>query len=186
MFSLVLLTPYPISMKYPVYFSFQLLIVLCVLSVLSGACKKKEIQGPKGEPGTPGKGGNSDISNTGIFPITSTQWIPNPDSSALEVKINTSLITKDVVDKGGVKAFVLEGTAWYELPFSTRDLFMQYGFEEGSVKFVFSNIHGGLPIRPSTTNFRIMILSESARAQTGAVENIPALTGTYDSFVTSK
>jgi|GEM_PF-3556441 len=141
----------------------QIVLLICVLSTLCTGCKKKEIQGPKGEPGTPGGGGNASISSSNIFLIASTQWTVNADSSGWLTSINSALITQDVVDKGAVKVYVFRYSSWWELPYTEGDEFTQYGFKTGMVNLTLSDIHGGLPPKPVTTDYRLVILSESGK-----------------------
>lgn len=138
-------------------------LVLIVLFTLLTSCKKEEIQGPKGDPGTPGGGGNSNITSGDIFTIGSANWLPNADSSAWQVVISSTLITQSVVDKGVVKVFQQKGNSWWELPYTEGDLFTQFGFQTGSVTLTFMDIHGGLPTKPATTNYRISVFLASAR-----------------------
>lgn len=139
-------------------------LVLVVLSSAFTACKKEEIQGPKGDPGTPGGGGNASITSGDVFTIGSANWLPNADSSAWQVVISSTLITQAIVDKGVVKVFQQKGSAWWELPYTEGDLFTQFGFQTGSVTLTFMDIHGGLPTKPATTNYRISVFLGSARA----------------------
>lgn len=136
---------------------------LLMLGLLFFSCAKEEIQGPKGEPGTPGGGGNAGINASSIFTVTSTQWQKTADS-AWAYSINTSLITQEIVDKGVVKVYVQIGTAWWELPYTEGDLFTQCGFDVGFANLHFADIHGGMPPRPSTAAYRVITISEVARA----------------------
>ena len=145
------------------HFAKKSFLVLIVLSTLFTACKKEEIQGPKGEPGTPGGGGNASISSGDVFTIGSANWLPNADSSAWQVVISSTLITQSIVDKGVVKVFQQKGSSWWELPYTEGDLFTQFGFQTGSVTLTFMDIHGGLPTKPATTNYRISVFLASAR-----------------------
>jgi hypothetical protein len=139
-------------------------LTLLVLSIFCSACKKKEIQGPKGDPGTTGGGGNANISTSEIFTIASSQWGANADSSGWQHTISSSLITQNIVDKGAVKVFELRGTSWWELPLTNGDLFTQFGFQAGSVTLLFADIHGGLPAKPATTSYRIVVLSAAKQS----------------------
>ena len=130
---------------------------------VSPSCKKEEIPGPKGEPGTPGGGGNAGINTSGVITIASSQWQANADSSAWVLSIPTTLITQNVVDKGAVKVYILKSAAWWELPLTQGDLFTQFGFEVGKVNLEFVDVHGELPDKPTTSEYRIVVLSESAR-----------------------
>jgi hypothetical protein len=139
------------------------LLFVIFMSTLMITCKKEEIQGPKGEPGTPGGGGNASINNSSIFTIATTQWKAKSDSSGWVVSINSELITQAVAEKGAVKVYELLNDSWWELPFTQGDLFTQFGFVAGKVDLEFVDIHGGLPARPATTSYRLVVFSESAR-----------------------
>jgi hypothetical protein len=145
-------------MKYFTKTSFT--IIICFLVVLLSACKKKEIQGPKGDPGTPGGGGNSNITSTSVFTITSSQWVADTAGDCLKVTLNFTSLTKDVVDNGGVKVFFQQGTTWSELPFTSGDLFTQFGFDEGHLYLKYINIEGGIPSAPPDAGYRMVILSQ--------------------------
>lgn len=139
------------------------LLFVIFMSALVVSCKKEEIQGPKGEPGTPGGGGNATISNSSIFTIATTQWKAKADSSGWETSLTSDLITQAVAEKGAVKVYELVEDTWWELPFTQGDLFTQFGFVAGKVDLEFVDIHGGLPPRPETTSYRLVVFSESAR-----------------------
>lgn len=134
------------------------LVVLCQV-----ACEKKEIQGPKGDPGTPGGGGNTSISSSDIFTIASSQWLPAADSSAWEVSISTPLITDEVFNKGAVRLYTRESASWWEVPNTREDLFMQFSFETGTLHLQFFDMHGGLPERPLTAQYRLVVTYAAAR-----------------------
>lgn len=134
-----------------------------ILMLFFTACTKETVQGPKGDPGAAGGGGNSSIQSSAIFTVSTTQWQKTADTSAWKFTINTDLITKDIVDKGIVKVFVQIGTSWWELPFTEGDLFTQFGFDVGVANLYFTDIHGGLPARPSTKAYRVITISALAR-----------------------
>lgn len=137
------------------------LLLIGILGLLFFSCKKQEIQGPKGDPGTPGGGGNSNISSTSVFTVTSAQWAPDSAAGYLKVTINFAALTQDVVDKGGVKVYMQTGTSWTELPFTMGDLFTQFGFDQGHLYLKYINIEGGMPSPPVTAAYRMVIFSQS-------------------------
>lgn len=139
------------------------LLVSTAFIFIISACAKKEIKGPQGDPGTPGGGGNASISSSTVFQITSLQWKADTPSVSLKVSVNSTLLTKEVVERGAVKVYMQLGSAWAELPYDSGDLFMQYAFQEGSLTLNYINIEGGFPAAPATANYRMVILSESAR-----------------------
>lgn len=139
------------------------ILITVIAGLLNTSCKKEEIPGPKGEPGTPGGGGNTSINTSGAITVPSVKWQANADSSRWETSIESTLITQSVADKGAVKVYIYRNAAWWELPFTEEDLFMQFGFTEGTVYLSFMDIHGGLPEKPGTAEFRIVTITESNR-----------------------
>jgi len=149
-------------------------VLFCLsLCLLAFSCAKEEIPGPKGEPGTNGTGGNSNTTNSGVFSITSSAW--TNVGLNWEYTHNTSLITKDVVEKGAIKVYTEVGGVWWELPFAEGDLLTQFGFKEGSIEFVHGDLHmADVPDRPETRNFRFVILTQSAKnAKPHENESVP-------------
>jgi len=139
-----------------------LLLFLFLFSfILFASCKKKEIQGPQGDPGTPGGGGNSNIVSTTTFPVLSTQWVADSAAASWKATIASSLITQTVVEKGAVKVTVQVDADWWELPYISEDLVTQFGFKEGVLYITVSDIHEVLQKKPASQNFRMVILTES-------------------------
>lgn len=131
------------------------------LGISFTGCKKKEIQGPKGEPGDPGIGGNANITSTNTFVVNSSQWVADTVNATQNVTLNFSELTQSVVDKGSVKVYKLEGTVWYELPFDTGDLITQFGFDVGHLYLSYINIEGSpAPPAPATARYRMVIISQ--------------------------
>ena len=150
-------------------------IVICSIALSLSACKKKEIQGPKGDPGTPGKGGNTTITNSNVFVINANQWTTTIDSSLWQVSYPTDLITKEVVTKGSVKVYIQTTSGWFDLPYVDTDLFTQFGFSEGVLKLTYTNIERARSLGPPTAYYRLVVYSESARPapklENNALEN---------------
>lgn len=142
------------------------LFYFCLLVVSIGllSCEKETVQGPKGDPGIPGGGGNAGISASEVFTVSTTQWQTPVDSSYWKFSIASTIITQDVVDKGVLKVFIQRGSSWWELPYTEGDLFTQCGFEPGLANLFFTDIHGGLPERPASSAYRIIAISAVARA----------------------
>jgi len=135
--------------------------LICAFGILFTACKKQEIQGPKGDPGDPGIGGNANIVSTNTFIVNSASWVADSAAEILKVTISFAELTQSVVDKGGVKVYRQTGTVWSELPLTTTDLFTQFGFDVGNLYLNYINIEGGIPNTPPPTGrYRMVILSE--------------------------
>lgn len=139
-------------------------IFICITGFLFSNCNKKEIQGPQGEPGTPGGGGNSNISASETFTVASGDWVTDSALFGRRVTLNYVGITKEVVEKGSLKMFMKMGTTWAELPYTQGDFVTQYGFDEGHIYLEFINIEQvGMPAPPTTTSFRVVILTQSQK-----------------------
>lgn len=134
------------------------LAMLLVATVFFTNCKKEEIKGPQGDPGTPGGGGNSDISSSSVFTVTNGQWQTDTVEDCLKVSLSFSSLTKKVVEQGSVKVYRQDATAWAELPYTTGDLFTQFGFAEGVLYLKYINIEGGIPTAPADASYRMVIL----------------------------
>src|SRR5688572_27146418 len=111
-------------------------MLACALCIIVTACKKKEIPGPKGEPGDPGGGGNTTVTSTAVFAVASSQWKVDSIADCMKATLDFPQITKEVISTGAVKVFIQKDAAfldpaWTELPFVQGDLFTQFGFDEG-------------------------------------------------------
>lgn len=136
-------------------------VLMCAFGILFTACKKEEIQGPKGDPGDPGIGGNANVVSTNTFIVNSASWVADSVAECLKVTISFPSLTQAVVDKGGVKVYRQTGTVWSELPIATSDLFTQFGFDVGNLYLNYINIEGGIPgSPPPTERYRMVIVSE--------------------------
>lgn len=138
-------------------------ILLFVGAMFFTDCKKKEVegpQGPKGDPGAPGNGGNSDISSWTVFPISSAEWVTDSAAVAMTATVNTSLLTKEVIETGSVKVYIDIDGKWWELPYLEGDEVTQFGFAEGILKMKFTDMHGAFPERPATSYYRLVVLKK--------------------------
>jgi hypothetical protein len=140
-------------------------ILACASILLLSSCKKKEIQGPKGDPGANGIGGNASITTTTVFTVASSQWVADSAAECRRVTISAAQITKSIMEKGAVRVYIQPDaafgvTAWTELPFVRGDLFTQFGFSEGELHLQYLNIEGGLPPVPATASYRMVLVSE--------------------------
>jgi hypothetical protein len=136
-------------------------VVILALGIVFTACKKQEIQGPKGDPGTPGISGNANITFTSNFFVNQVQWVGDTATGSQKVTINFSQLTQNVVDHGSVKVYKLSGTVWSEVPFDTGDLLTQFGFDVGHLYLSYINIEGSpVPPAPATAQYRLVIISQ--------------------------
>lgn len=138
-------------------------LILLVAGLLLTGCKKKEIQGPKGDPGDPGAGGNTSVSSSTVMLISSAQWTPiaNPNTWRADVKF--SEISAEVVEKGGVSVYIKTDTGWRELPYLEGSHVTQFVFYNGRVQLQKFEVHSLLLDQPEAQYFRIVVLTQSAR-----------------------
>lgn len=128
-----------------------------LLTLLLGtfACTKY-VAGPKGDPGTPGEAGNlvlSQFSKT----IDSLDW--SKQEAAWIADIYTEQLTKNVIEKGEVKVYLYTENDWWVLPYGKNYVFTQCTIELGKIRLIREDIHGGVPSRPSKSDYRIVIMS---------------------------
>jgi hypothetical protein len=133
----------------------------CILLLLISACKKQEIKGPTGDPGVNGTGGNSLIQSSTIFSIDSTAWQLSSDNTIWQAVSAQTIVSQAVLDKGAVKVYMQLNNAWWELPYSIADQVTQFSFSLGHVNFVTHDVEGATPKRPSTKNYRVVVLLDS-------------------------
>lgn len=142
---------------------------ICSISILFTSCKKEEIQGPKGDAGTDGIGGNANVVSTSTFIVNTNSWVADTAAECFKVTISFPILTQRIIDKGGVKVYkqtcnCSAGTVWSELPLASSVLFTQFGFDVGNLYLNYINIEGGLPgAAPPTNRYRMVIVSEAQK-----------------------
>jgi hypothetical protein len=127
------------------------LIVLASLFVFSFCTK--QVAGPKGEKGTPGKKGNLTQSQRSVT-VADSSWAFN--GGWWKTTVYVPEITSTVIAKGEVKAYMKIGTEWWSLPYAVGDKFMQLTIESGMLHLDYTEIHGGPPPAPGERSFRIV------------------------------
>lgn len=138
-----------------------LLLMLTSCLLVTSSCKK-EVAGPKGDTGAPGKDGNANVSGTGAFSVSFNDWTAN--GQVWTAFLFYDKITSEIVNKGSVQVFVQIDNLWWGLPYLEGDAYTNFGIEAGKVKLVHGESHGGLPDKPSTANYRIVVITASQRA----------------------
>ncbi len=129
-------------------------LVISFLLLGSTSCKK-DVAGPKGDAGTPGKKGNLKQSERS-FTVQASSWINN--SGFWTANVYFPEITTDVLSKGEVKVYMKIGTQWWSLPYAVGDIMMHQTFEFEYLHLEYSKIHGIPPSSPGQVTFRVMIL----------------------------
>lgn len=140
-------------------------LILLGLGLLLTACKKKEIQGPKGDPGDPGAGGNASISSSTITMVSTNLWTLSSSPLMWRANVQTALITKAVVEKGSVSVYVQTSSGWRELPFLDKGVVTQFTFSEGLIQLQRFEVHSTLIDQPLAENYRFVTVAESARPE---------------------
>ena len=125
----------------------------CALVFLFAGCTKN-VAGPKGDAGTPGKPGNLKQSAVNLQ-INSSSWSLNVNT--WEATVYLSGITKDVVEKGEVKLYISADSQWCGMPYGKGYIFTQYSIEREFIHLNCTHIHGGIPSRPATADYRAVI-----------------------------
>jgi hypothetical protein len=120
-----------------------------------GGCTKN-VPGPQGDPGTPGKTGNARQSHMNSFNLPSSEW--TADLTVWRSLIYAPGVSKNVIEKGEVKVYIQEGATWWSLPYAVGDLFILYSLENGIINLTYTDIHGGTPERPLGANYRVVII----------------------------
>lgn len=132
---------------------------IITLTILLSGCTKKEIPGPQGEPGVPGANAKSYVVSTDFIPILSSAWKVDSVAKLWSTIVKLPLITKDIVDRGSVKVFFQIDGAWSELPTLSADTFTQFSFSLGQVNMLVNDMHGTMPAKPISANYRFVIIS---------------------------
>lgn len=126
------------------------------LSLLFTCCTKN-VAGPKGDPGTPGKSGNVIQTHTKAFVQPPSAWTKLEFD--WESVIYVAEMTKSVLEKGEVKVYVQIGTDWYDLPYAEGLFVTQCRFEQGMIYLKYYNTHTAIPERPTARTYRVVVFS---------------------------
>ena len=129
------------------------LVVSFMLSALS-ACKK-DVAGPKGDPGVPAKMGNSKQSDRS-FTIYPSAW--TFDGVRYSTLVYFPEISNDVLTQGEVKVYMKIGTEWWSLPYGVGDVFFHKTIEYQYLHILYSKIHGSPTSAPGQITFRVVTL----------------------------
>jgi len=132
-----------------------------VVVVISAVCFflscKKNVAGPKGDPGADGAKGNVVQSHTKSFVHPTSAW------TKIEFEWESVLyvpeITKDVLMRGEVKVYMQVGNDWYDLPYAEGLFYTKCRFVQGLVYLTYYNTHSTIPERPAAKNFRVVVLT---------------------------
>lgn len=127
------------------------------LLLIFGACTKN-VPGPKGDPGTPGLAGNLIQTSTGSIKVDSASW--KKVEYHWECFVPVAEITAKVGEQGEVRVYIQSESEWWSLPHShKRYILFQYAMRNGGVQLFCDHIHGDIPTRPATANYRVVVFS---------------------------
>lgn len=131
------------------------------IALLSGSCGK-QVAGPKGDTGAAGKDGNANVSGTNSIALSYNDW--TEFGKEWLAYLFYDKITNDILNTGSVQVFMQKDNAWWGLPYLEGDAYTNYGVEAGKIKLVHGESHGGLPDRPVSANYRIVVIAASQKA----------------------
>lgn len=131
-------------------------IFLGIIFFLLSSCKKN-VAGPQGDAGTPGKPGNLKVSSTNTFELQASSWTYFPNYNHWKLNLFFAEINTDVLEKGEVKLYMKVNSQWQVLPYGKDYIFTQYGISNNTIEIVVSHIHGGVPERPLDGEYRLVV-----------------------------
>jgi hypothetical protein len=151
---------------------FKKAILLSIAMFVFGCSKDGETgpagpagaNGINGTNGTNGTNGNANVSGSPIFTFTSQSWTtPNGGISWYARLTGATVITQNIVDRGIVSVFLLQGSQWVPLPFTFFNQNFFYGFEVGTIEFVVYGTDASVIPNPSNVTIRYVVISPSNR-----------------------
>jgi len=131
------------------------IVSLCLAASFFAGCTKN-VAGPKGDPGTPGKSGNLLQTHVNIA-VPATAWSLNINT--WEASAYVPEIAKLAVDKGEVKVYIKMDSKWCGMPYGDGYVFTQYAVEKEFIHFSYTHIHGGMVSKPADLDFRVVVFS---------------------------
>ena len=117
---------------------------------------KKNVAGPKGDPGADGKKGNIKQS-TRTFTVSASTW--SLTLGSYTAKVYFPEIANQVIEKGEVKVYMKIGTQWWGLPHVVGDVTMHQAIEYQYLHVKYSKIHGSPSAPPGDVTFRAVVYS---------------------------
>lgn len=130
-------------------------LIVTVVIVLLSNCTKN-VAGPQGDPGAPGKKGNVIQSHINSFTQPASAW--SFTGNWWTSVIYAPQVTNNLMSKGEVKVYMQIGDKWWDLPYAVGDVFMEVSIEPGIIHLKYSKIHDGPPEKPGPINFRLVFL----------------------------
>jgi hypothetical protein len=128
-------------------------VFFAVISLLLAVSCSKNVAGPQGDPGEPGKMGNAKQKSVTIK-VDSSSWSPNLNYFTNSIFLPD--ITDDLIARGEARVYVKLESQWWNLPYAVEDVIMQMSLEKGIVRLKYYKIHNGPPAAPGSYSFRII------------------------------
>lgn len=136
---------------------YNIFISTALLFALTFSFCTKNVAGPKGDPGTPGKKGNAVETHTKAFVQPSSAW--SKQEFDWESLLYVPEITQTVLEKGEIKVYVQIGTDWYDLPYIEGLYITRCRFQAGLVYLNYYHTHTVVPERPVARSYRVVVIS---------------------------
>ena len=117
---------------------------------------KKNTEGPRGEPGIPGKSIDANQYYTISLTQNDTAWKAN--GNVWESVLRVPEITSKIIQQGEVIVYLQKDSSWQCLPKQVGDLFTLYSKVEGKIYLKHLATHGSSIVeRPGNMVFRVVV-----------------------------
>lgn len=137
------------------FYYLKITTALLFFFVLVSGCTKN-VPGPQGDPGEPGKNGNAKQTQVNSVSISSNTWLS--EDGGWTAWIFTQDLSNEVIKSGDVEVYMQIDNVWWALPYAVGDVFTEFRIEQGRIVLRCFKIHDGPPAQPATRNFRVSIL----------------------------
>ncbi|MBE7443320.1 MAG: hypothetical protein KF732_09695 [Flavobacteriales bacterium] len=138
-------------------------ITLIGLLTLFNSCAKDGKDGAPGPSGAAGTNGNANVKNINVTIYTS-DWVLNSGVYSYDKYLFE--IGQNIIDNGMVLAYLessFGSETWVALPFSMKNVELNYAFWKYYVSFTASLGSGATPSNPGLTRFKVLIVQGTAR-----------------------
>ena len=126
-----------------------------ILGLTFTACSGDD--GEQGPQGPAGKDGTANLSSE-TFTTTNSDWEFDAQSNSYEATINVPSITQDVIDRGTVQIFGVDGGTLTALPAASGVLQINFEVEIARVTIFISRIDGVLINNPGGVTFKLVVI----------------------------
>lgn len=144
-----------------------------ILSIFALSLVLFSCEGPRGPVGPPGDNANSFDYTTINYTIKEQDWTPTADLAGWFATVNAPELNFDVLDYGFFLTYInlgdFDNPGWVHLPMTnifvdsegtpySEEYLPIYGFNE--IKIEFFGVHPEFAIRPKTSSFKTVVVSE--------------------------